>query len=234
MLRKITIFCFLSFLVATTNAQETAENKSASSETSEGGIDLFLAKDIPEGVYKTYEDLVAKNGVYMGDAIVRKSVMRYKPLDKSEVIDQVYFAWARNDVKLDFFAISYNGVLYIQQKYFHKYSVKGHRSEDGSNALSYHRVINDGRFLYLEGSFANAWAKGAAYGVGGAAGAVMGANMNRLKGVVFDIKKQEVSFIRDCEDLNVLIEKYNGTKIECKEKNFDILTVRENIDKIIK
>ncbi|KAF2517977.1 hypothetical protein [Flavobacterium foetidum] len=234
MLKKITIFYFFSLLVTTVNAQETAENNGASSKTSEENTSLFLAKDVPEGVYKTYEDLVAKKGVYMGDAIMRKSVMRYKPIDKAAVVDQVYFAWTRNDVKLDFFAISYNGVLYIQQKYFHKYSVKEDRSQDGSNPLSYHRVINDGKFLYLEGVFANSFTKGAAYGTGGIVGGLLSVNMNKLKGVVFDIEKKEVNFIRDCEDLNLLIEQYNGTKIECIEKDVDIQTVRENIDKIIK
>jgi hypothetical protein len=233
MLKKITIFFFLSFFACNIQAQEVPENNSSTSKTVEGNA-VFLAKDFPEGVYKTYEDFLEKKGIYMGDAIVRKSLMRYKPIDKSVAADQVYFAWARNDVKLDFFAVSYNGVLYIQQKYFRKYSVKEDRNQEGDNALSYHRVINDVKFLYLEGSFANGWSKAFAYGTGGAVGGAIGANLNRLKGVVFDVEKKEFNYIRDCEDLNLLIEKYNGAKIECKEKDVDILTVRENIQKIIR
>ncbi|MBE8724138.1 hypothetical protein [Flavobacterium hungaricum] len=232
MLKKITIFFFLSFFACTIQAQEVAENNSSTSKAVEGN-GVFLVKDFPEGVYKTYEDFLEKKGIYMGDAIIRKSVARYKPIDKSISADQVYFAWTRNDVKLDFFAVSYNGVLYIQQKYFRKYSVKEDRNQEGDNALSYHRVINDGKFLYLEGSFANGWSKAFAYGTGGAVGGAIGANLNRLKGVVFDVEKKEFNYIRDCEDLNLLIEKYGGTKIECKDKDVDILTVRENIQKII-
>ncbi|MNR33876.1 hypothetical protein D3C85_1515930 [compost metagenome] len=86
----------------------------------------------------------------------------------------------------------------------------------------------------MEGPFANGWSKAFAYGSGGAVGGTIGANLNRLKGVVFDVEKKEFNFIRDCEDLNFLIEEYNGNKIECKDKDVDILTVRENIAKIIK
>lgn len=234
MLKKITIFFFLSFFACNIQAQEVAENNSSTSKTVEGNA-VFLVKDFPEGVYRTYEDFIAKNAINMGDAIIRKTIVGYKTLDRTFLSDQVFFAWTRNNIKItDFFAVSYNGSLYIQQKYFHKFSVKEDRNQDGDNPNSYHRVMNDGKFLYLEGAFANSWSKAFAYGSGGAVGGTIGANLNRLKGVVFDVEKKETNFIRSCEDLNLLIEKYNGAKIECKEKDVDILTVRENIQKIIR
>ncbi|KAF2082154.1 hypothetical protein [Flavobacterium sharifuzzamanii] len=233
MIRKIHVLFFLCLFVSKICAQDQVLNEATGANN--GGTKSYLAKDFPAGVYRTYEDFIEKNAINMGDGIIRKTVMGYKTLDRTFLADQVFFAWTRTDVKItDFFAISYNGSLYIQQRYFHKFSVKEDKNQDGDNPNSYHRVVNDGKFLYLEGLFANSWSKAFAYGSGGAVGGTIGANLNRLKGVVFDVEKKETNFIRNCEDLNLLIEKYNGNKIECKEKDVDILTVRENIQKIIK
>jgi hypothetical protein len=58
--------------------------------------------------------------------------------------------------------------------------------------------------------------------------------LNSLKGVVFNVKKKEFNFISDCKDLNLLIEEYKGNIIDCTDKNINIISVRENIDRIIK
>ncbi|MFH7015297.1 hypothetical protein [Flavobacterium sp. FlaQc-47] len=238
MLKKINIACILYFFVSYVNAQDLIQNTTSDSKSSETNVgNLYLTKDYPEGVYKTFEDFLEKKFIYMGDALERKNIVGYtrKSIEKEIVVDQVFFYWKRNNVRItDYFAISYNGSLYIQQRYFHQFSSKEDRNIDGDNPNSYHRVLNDGKFLYLEGPFANQWSKAFAYGSGGAVGGTIGANLNSLKGVVFDVNKKEFDFIRECEDLNLLIEKYNGTKIECKDKKIDILVVRDNVGKIIK
>ncbi|MDX6181543.1 hypothetical protein SGQ44_06615 [Flavobacterium sp. Fl-77] len=234
MLKIFKVLCFLCFFVTQIKAQDLPQNAVVDSKEVKNDS-LYLIKDFPEGVYHTYEDFLQKKAINMGNAIERKTIFGYKSIPKDVLVDHAFFSWTKNKIKVtDFFAISYNGNLYIQQKYFHEYSVKADKNQDGDNSNSYHRVINDGKFFYLEGPFANAWSKAFAYGTGGAVGGAIGANLNSLKGVVFDVKKKEFNFIRDCKDLNLLIEEYNGNIIDCTEKKIDITSVRENVDKIIK
>src|SRR5690606_27839375 len=100
------------------------------------------------------------------------------------------------------------------------------------NPNSYHRVIKDGEFLYLEGSFGSSWGKGLAYGSGGAVGGAIGANINKLKGVIYDPSTKKFDFFKKCKDFQEFLNyrQYSGT-IDCK--NYDIVTVREIIDKLI-
>ncbi|MNX28413.1 hypothetical protein D3C86_585200 [compost metagenome] len=231
----ISFLCVFIFFIGQIKAQAVLQDTLSDSKSVDKSEDLYFVRDFPQGVYKTYEDLLQKNGINMGDAIERRTVFRYKLIEKSVSADHVYFSWKRNNEKVsEYFAISYDGSLYIQQRDLQRFAVKGDRNQEGDNPVSYHKVLSDGKFFYLEGPFANGWSKAFAYGSGGAVGGTIGANLNRLKGVVFDVEKKEFNFIRDCEDLNFLIEEYNGNKIECKDKDVDILTVRENIAKIIK
>ena len=102
------------------------------------------------------------------------------PFDSDE--NQIFFFTKKDSFKLtNVFAVSFRGNLYIQQKAVRKYAKKGDSSEDGDNPNSYHKVLADGKFFYLEGSFANAWAKGMAIYAGGLASSI-----NSLKGLVFD------------------------------------------------
>jgi hypothetical protein len=238
MFKNLSILCFLCFFITNSKAQDLVQSgKSESKSNENNNSSLYLVKDFPEGVYLTYDDFLHKNFIYMGDAIERRTIVGLSnvSIDRNLEADHVFFYNNRNNTKItNYFAISYNGNLYIQQRYLQKFSAKEDRNQTGDNPNSYHLVINDGKFLYIEGPFANSWSKGFAYGSGGAIGGVIGSSLNRLKGVVFDVEKKEFNFIRDCKDLNLLIEKYNGSKIECTDKKVDILTVRENINKIIK
>jgi hypothetical protein len=235
MRKRFSVLCVFVFCVGQISAQALLQDTISGSQSIAKSDALYLVKDFPQGVYKTYDALLQKSGINMGDAIERKTIVGYKTVPKEVTADHVFFAWTRNGIKLtDFFAISYNGNLYIQQRYLEQFAIKADKNQAGDNPNSFHRVVNDGKFFYLEGPFANAWSKAFAYGSGGAVGGAIGANLNRLKGVVFDVEKKECNFIRSCEDLNLLIEKYNGVKIECKEKDVDLLVVRENIAKIEK
>ena len=234
MLKIFKVLCFLCFFVTQIKAQVVPQNDVLESKEVKNDS-LYSIKDFPEGVYHTYEDFLQKKAINMGDAIERKTIVGNKIIPKEVLTDHVFFSWKKKNVRVtDFFAISYNGNLYIQQRYFHEYSVKADKNQDGDNSNSYHRVINDGKFFYLEGPFANAWSKAFAYGSGGAVGGIIGANLNSLKGVVFNVKKKEFNFIRDCKDLNLLIEEYKGNIIDCTDKNINIISVRENVDRIIK
>jgi hypothetical protein len=198
---------------------------------------LVLVNNYPEGVYITFDDFLNKNSINLGTAIERRKMVGFDDnvIERNAEANQVFFYNNKNNSKItNYFAISYNASLYIQQRQIQKLASKKDKNQEGDNPNSYHRVLKDGKFLYLEVPFANGWSKGFAYGSGGAVGGVIGASLNSLKAVVFDINKKEFVFMRKCEDLKILMEKYNADNFKCDDKNIDILFVRESIDRIIK
>jgi hypothetical protein len=185
----------------------------------------------------TFDDFLNKNAIYLGTAIERRKMVGFDDnvIERNAEANQVFFYNNKNNSKItNYFAISYNGSLYIQQRQIQKLASKKDKNQEGDNPNSYHRVLKDGKFLYFEVSFANGWSKAFAYGSGGAVGGTIGASLNSLKGVVFDTDKKEFIFMRKCEDLKLLLQKYNADEMNCDNKNMDILSVRENIDRIIK
>lgn len=131
------------------------------------------------------------------------------------------------------FAVWLNGSLFIQQENFRKYAVKGDKNEEGDISNSYHRVLEAGKFIYLEVELANSCSKGLAYGSGGALGGVIGSSMNRWKGIVFDINKKEFNILKDCKDFNEFLTSFPAENVKCENKKIDIIAVREYINKII-
>lgn len=232
MIKKLYVLSIICLFISKINAQDAVLKETT--EATSGESKFYLVKDFRDGVYITYGDFVQKVAINMGDAIERRTIVRAKSIDKTVEANQVFFYLKRNNAKItDYFAVAYNGSLYIQQRYLMQFASKEDRNMAADNPNSYHRVLNDGKFLYLEGPFANAWSKAFAYNAGAVGGAIA-ANLNTLKGVIFNVDKKEFSFIRECEDLNSLISEYNGVTIECTNKKVDILSVRENINKIIK
>ena len=59
-------------------------------------------------------------------------------------------------------------------------------------------------------------------------------SMNRLKGIVFDINKKEFNVLKDCKDFNEFLTSHQLENVKCENKKIDIITVRENINKIIR
>ena len=222
--------CFFLFLFAGLCSHIVWAQNSSTTENVE-----LLNSNYPEGVYLSYEDFLDKKAINYGPFMVRKPMAGFKELEKSMEADQVFFFNSKNNTKItNAFAISYNGSVYFQQRQIHKLASKEDRNQEGDNPNSYHRVKKDGKFLYLEVSFANAWSKGFAYGVGGAVAGAYAGTLNKLKGVVFDISAKEFNLIRDCNDLNFLLAKYNKEILSCEEKKIDILKTREIIDMVIK
>lgn len=198
---------------------------------------IYSVKDYPSGIYETYEDFIIKTP---SDTIPLRRMkdvgFEYEYVFSDQVEDRVFFFIVKNNSKLkNAFAVSYEGELYIKQEYFSKYAKDGNKNEGGENPNMFHRVIKDGKFFYFEGEFANNWAKGFAYGSGGAVGGVIGSSLNKLKGVIFDVDYREFDFIKNCKDFNLFLEENDlDKKIECDGRNIDIQKVREVIDEIIK
>lgn len=197
---------------------------------------LYSVSDYSEGFYVTLEDFINKKKTKLNPVERREIIgLEKKLIHKNSIVDHVFLYTIANGTKLSgVFAVSLNGNLYIQQKNFRKYAVKGDKSEEGDNPNSYHRVLQEGKFLYLEAELANGWSKGLAYGSGGAIGGVIGSSMNRLKGIVFDVNKKEFNVLKDCKDFNEFLTDYQAENVKCDNKKIDIITVRENINKIIK
>ena len=195
----------------------------------------YAVSDYAEGFYVTLEDFINKKSTKLNPVERRELVgFEKKVINKNSIVDQVFLYRIADETKLTgVFAVSLDGHLYIQQKNFRKYAVKGDRNEEGSNPNSYHRVLKAGKFLYLEAELANSWSKGLAYGSGGAVGGTIGASMNRLKGVVFNINKKEFNILKDCIDFNEFLISLQVENVNCENKKIDISTVRENIYKII-
>lgn len=196
---------------------------------------IYSVGDYSEGFYVTLEDFINKKKTKLNPVERREIVgLEKKVINKNSIVDQVFLYVIADKTKLTgVFAVSLNGNLYIQQKNFRKYAVKGDKSEEGDNPNSYHRVLKAGKFLYLEAELANGWSKGLAYGSGGAVGGVIGSSMNRLKGIVFDINKKEFNILKDCKDFNEFLTSFQAENVKCENKKIDIITVRENINKII-
>lgn len=196
---------------------------------------LHSVTDYPEGLYTTLEEFITKSPGPL-DIIERRNLQGSKMGDDT-LSNQVFFykdTIGRAKLK-NVFAVSYHGNLYIQQRYIVKYFNKDDRKEDGNNDNSFHRVINDGKFLYLEGQFANGLAKGLARGLGGIGGAVIYASVNNMKGVIFDFEKKEFAVFKNCNDfIDFLIDHGLNANLDCENEKFDIKKVREVIVKVIK
>ncbi|SHN72776.1 hypothetical protein SAMN05444395_107114 [Flavobacterium fryxellicola] len=197
---------------------------------------MYAVRDYSDGFYVTLEDFINKKKTKL-NPVERRAIVGFekKLIPKDVIVDHIFLYTVADQMKLTgVFAVSLEGNLYIQQKNFRKYAVKGDKSEEGDNPNSYHRVLQAGKFLYLEAELANAWSKGFAYGTGGAVGGALGSSMNRLKGIAFDVVKKEFNVLKDCKDFNEFLTIYQAENVECKNKKIDIVTVRENINKIIK
>ena len=196
----------------------------------------YNTKDYPEGQYETLDDFL--NIKVTSNFKLRRQGVNFfddTPIHKDSIRNQIFFFKIIDGMKFKkAFAISYEGNVYVQQRYLHEFAKKGDKNEIGDNENSYHRVLKDGNFFYMEGPFANKWAKGFAYGSGGAVGATIGASLNKLKGVIFDFDKKEVDFIKNCNDYNEFLLNYSIETIDCKNTEFNILIVRKTIDKVIK
>ena len=188
--------------------------------------------DYPEGFYYSYKDFITKK-VRPSLNIERRNLGYEKIENKDTIVDQIFFYVIRDTTKLtDIFAVSHQGNLYIQQRYLTSYAKKGNKGETGDNPNSYHRVIKDGKFLYLEGYFGNALSKAFAMNAG-VGGYYLSKNINRLKGVIFNFEDNKFDFFKNCEDFSTFMTEQNFLEeINCKNKSYSISIVREIIDKM--
>ena len=214
---------FLLLMGFSSSAQEAAIQSTQATTAKQ-----YHVKDYPDGFYYTIDDFINKTSKPY-PLLQKRMLYREQRIPYDSDMDQLFFFTASDTLKLkNVFAVSFRGNLYIQQKYMHKYASKEDKREDGDNSNSYHRVLKEGRFLYFEGAFANAWTKGFASYAG-----MPQSSVNQTKGVVFDVEKREFNFLRNCEDFNGFLKRMGSEeKADCAE--YSIFKAREIIDRIIR
>lgn len=184
--------------------------------------------EYPKGIYYSLDDFLNKKvshvqgGIYIGKMETSKNIAL-------EILEnQVFFYTQFDSLKLKkVFAVSYNGNLYIQQRYFYAFAQKNDLGEVATNEKSFHRVIKSGNFLYLEGKFANSWKLALAYNLG-PGGDVAATSLYKLKGIVFDFNTKRFDLFKSYEDLNIFLANYD-LSIDLSNK-YNIDKVREIID----
>jgi hypothetical protein len=209
--------------------------EAVSEEIAETEEDFGFKADYPEGIYKTKEDFINKKPNEIKHLTPKGLIGFTKPtLRKPE--QNCFFYDTETDEKVkNVFAISYKGGLYFQISAILDNRNKTDRAQTNSFPNSFVRVITGGKsYFYTEAELANAWAQGVAYGgVGGAAGAVLAADMVNGKGIVWDFKNNEFNIFKNCKDYNEFIkDKYPEGIQECKNQQADIRQIRTAIEKI--
>jgi hypothetical protein len=218
---------FLFFILNVLHSQEKNDTTQLSPQILHG------VTEYPEGIYNNIEDFISKKVNSMG--ILERRTLWGKKITTDSLLNQIFFF--KDTIGMSklkkVFAVSYKGNLYFQQRYIVKYAKSDDSNESADNDNSFHRVISDGKYFYLEGPFANVWSKGLAGGLGGIGGAIIDASISNLKGVIFDFEKKEFDFFRNCKDFNVFLkERDSNETVDCEKYNIKV--VRDVISRIIK
>lgn len=193
--------------------------------------DGLYRPDYPEGIYVTKEDFISKKPNRQ-EYLTKRGLIGF---EKQLVDDKepACFFFDNNDKKLkNIFAVVYHGILYFNIAGILNNRNKTDRAQDSDFPNSFVRVINGGaNYLYTEADLANAWAKGLAYGSGGAVGGVIAGTLNNGKGIVWDYKNQEFNIFKNCKDYNDFIKDIYPKGIQtCPNQQPNNVDVRKAIE----
>lgn len=145
----------------------------------------------------------------------------FRPKDKIDdpYIDNCYFYYKRTKKRVkDIFAISYEGSLYINIKAMREHMDKKDRRQKIDYHDSFLRVVDQGKYLFLEGHFRKGGGIGLSIGAG-PIGIGTGGPREEMKGIIFDFVTMQFDVIRDCKDFNQFITtKTNQRPFTCDNK----------------
>jgi sulfur carrier protein ThiS len=194
----------------------------------------YLTSSYPEGYYTTLEDFIEKKTSPLGD-VTRIDVKSYEIISDEELVDQFFFMTLPDSSKLKkVFAVSFNGNLYIRQAYFTKYASKGDRVSAANNPNSYHLVLMDGNFFYMECVFANTWKTGVGYKLG-VAGSGLASSAYQLKLIILNFETKKFDLFRNCEDFNFFLNSINSdSKVDCETRYIPLEKIKSILSKEIK
>jgi len=194
----------------------------------------------PEGIYRTYRSFIKKepNSTKRVEA---RNVFKPKQKIDDPFIDNCYFNYTRPDKRVkDVFAISHNGSLYLSVKAMKKMMEGKDKKQQIDFKDSFLRVVDQGRYLYLEGYFSKRGGLGIGIGIGigvGPVGAGTGSGRSgpreEMRGLVFDFDREIFELFRDCPDFRDWLDEYNPQlPIDCDSKRLPMEFVREIIFEI--
>ena len=170
--------------------------------------------DFPEGVYYTHEDFLSKRSTVVPKMKKINICSGCNPLADS-IVNHCYFLNEKNDIIKKAFAFSYKGELYFQY-----YGVKNNFADNSFLALKdddrfCYRVLDRGRYLYIEMS-------------GDVAGSVMEAvmipagahtsNLNSKSILVYDYGQNKFMGFHGCPPVKKFLKNNYPEKIwDCPE-----------------
>ena len=206
-------------LILTNNVWSQVDNQDSSP---------LLANDYPEGVYLTYERFLEKTP--SNKRVEARDLYKPKKRIRDAMIDNCYFYYRRSKKRVkDAFAISYEGSLYFHVKSMQNLMEKKDRKQKIDHKDSFIRVVDQGRYLYME-AFTRKGG-GIGFGIGGGPVSVAtGGSKEILKGVIYNFESGKFDLFRDCKDFNQFLRfAHSMEEFECDKKQVPIELVREII-----
>jgi len=188
----------------------------------------------PEGIYPTFDSFLDIKPSKRRAKVEARDLFKPKTKILDPFIDNCYFYDQRTNKRIkDVFAISHAGSLYINVKSLHKLlGDKKDRKHKVNYKDSYFRVLEQGKYMYLEGYFSKGGGIGFSVG-GGPISIGTGGPREELLGIVFDFEKEEFDLFRDCKDFNrFLALDYRDKGFECDRKNAPIEVIHDIIYEI--
>lgn len=193
----------------------------------------FKKTGLPEGIYETKADFTAKQPAKT-QKLVKKGLVGFEKTPINDEAMECFFYDEISDRKLkNVFAVVHNGYLYFSVQSILSNRNKTDRAQGSDFPNSFVKVTIEGdNYFYTEVGLANIWAKGLAYNMGPAGGA-MASSLNQSKGVVWDVKNNEFNIFKNCEDYNSFIRDIMPDDIlQCRNNSYDQLFIRKTIEKI--
>jgi hypothetical protein len=195
--------------------------------------ELILYNTYPEGIYMTHRSFIKKDPNSQ-KTVEARNIFKSKEVIDDPMIDNCYFYEKRSGKKIkDAFAISFRGSLYIQIKSMLELMEKKDSKSKIDYKDSYIRVLDQGKYLYMEGYFKKG---GSGIGIGIGAGPIgIGTggfngnnNPEELKGIIYDFDNDSFDLFRDCGDFNEFLNNYYPEKaFECERKTVPVELVRK-------
>ena len=182
-------------------------------------LDMDRLDTLPEGIYSTYMNY--RNGVPTQNmALEKKFINRRAKRDKW--LNICFFHFKVNDQQIAApFMIKKEGDIYLSTAY-----VRSNQDEDGKVKLdlgpdrSYIKIIEKGRYWFLEGRRASRDYIASSFGL---AGALLSTNIEKdyrePVGIIYESSRGVFTLINTCEELEAYTARHStNVSMDCTEK----------------
>lgn len=195
---------------------------------------VLFKPNYPDGIYESKMDFIRKKPSSLAMIIPFRKNEKAEQ-DNDSIYQQCFFYHINTNKPVrNAFAVSYKGHVFFQLK-----SVLNNRNQYDRAQKAYYPnmfalvILGGDNYMYTEAELSNHWA----YNITsffGDLGAEIQEEVTRMKGIVWDIKKQEFNIFKSCKDYNKFIEPIYPEGIQaCETQQADLDAVR-NIINIVK